>query len=102
MFQDYLISFSLQTIPQYLDHGKNILHLSQRVNTELSKLDTYFKINKLSINIEKTKYMIFGPRRQTNFEICLKIDNVPLEKVHVIEFLGVEIDSGLTWKSHIP
>jgi hypothetical protein len=84
-----------------LDHGKTMLHLSQRVNTELSKLATYFKINKLSINTEKTKYMIFGPRRQTNSEICLKIDNVPLEKVNVIKFLGVDIDSGLTWKSHI-
>ena len=31
------------------------------MNDELIKLDIWFKINKLSLNIQKTKYMIYLP-----------------------------------------
>ena len=84
-----------------LDSDKNLSTLSSRVNLELVKLDTWFKTNKLSLNTDKTKYIIFGSKCKTKTDICIKIVNTAIERVNDIKFLGVDIDSELTWKSHI-
>ena len=57
---------------------------------------------KLSINVKKTKLMIFRPRQKTlpiNRQII--IENNVLERVDNPRFLGVYIDQHLTWKSHV-
>ena len=41
---------------------KNLQCVTQRVNKELDKLSNWFCSNKLSINLEKTHFMIFKPR----------------------------------------
>ena len=33
--------------------------LNKRVNYELCKISTWFKINKLSLNVKKTNFMLF-------------------------------------------
>ena len=56
--------------------------------------------NKLSLNLEKTKVMIFGNwKEKTNMNI--QIDNKIIEKVSEIKFLGIIIDKNLNWKAHI-
>ena len=57
---------------------------------------------KLSINVKKTKLMIFRPRQKTlpiNRQI-IKENNV-LEQVDNPKFLEVYIDQHLTWKTHV-
>ena len=41
--------------------NENIGELFQQMNKELKKVCTWFKANKLSINIDKTKWTIFYP-----------------------------------------
>ena len=36
------------------------------MNNGLSKLNTWFKSNKLSLNLKKTNYMLLGTRNKTN------------------------------------
>ena len=67
---------------------------------ELIKLSKWFSVNKLSLNIRKTSYMLFG-NRHVNDDIQICIDREELEKVHVTKFLGVYIDYRLDWKRHI-
>ena len=43
--------------------GKNLDHLMGTVVKELDALTRWFSINKLSLNVSKTKYMIFGNRK---------------------------------------
>lgn len=69
-------------------------------NEELVKLKTWMDINKLSLNLNKTKVMMFGNYKE-NAEILLSIDGVTLEIVSEIKFLGITIDSKLSWKPHI-
>ena len=40
-------------------------HMSQQINTELRNIQEWLNINKISLNVSKTKYMIFHhyPRR---------------------------------------
>ena len=78
----------------------NYLSLCDLVNMELIKLSKWFSVNKLSLNIRKTSYMLFG-NRQVNDDIQICIDREELEKVHVTKFVGVYIDYQLDWKRHI-
>ena len=54
---------------------KNLNSLIQTVNFELIKLTSWFQVNRLSINIKKTKYMLFKPRqkRQTLHQLTVKL-----------------------------
>jgi hypothetical protein len=80
----------------------NTESLQKKVNTELSKISTWFKLNKLSLNIKKTNFMFFNNKQKpTDPTPDINIDNVKIEKVDQTKFLGVIINSKLTWDDHI-
>ena len=70
------------------------------MNEELKKLTLWFKINKLSLNIEKTSYIHFGKHTKGK-QSELYIDKCQVIETNVYKFLGVLVDSHLNWKSHI-
>jgi len=80
---------------------KNLITLETRVNNILAKLKEWLAANKLSLNISKTSYILFSLKKVTNSSIVLKIDSFEIAQVNLVKFLGVIIDSKLTWKSHI-
>ena len=43
---------------------KNLNSLIKTVNFELIKITSWFQVNRLSINIKKTKHMLFKPRQK--------------------------------------
>ena len=74
--------------------------LMENFNQELQKLFDWLLVNKLVLNVNKTKYMVFTKRNiEYNFEI--KIGNEYIERVSSLKFLGVTIDSALSWHEHI-
>jgi len=76
--------------------------LINTLNTELSKVSLWFKCNKLSLNIDKTCFMHFtNSQSRTNHNINLTIDNIPIIEKKSTKFLGVIIDSNLSWNDHI-
>ena len=74
-------------------------------NEELRKVANWFKANKLSLNISKTKYSLYHSTRKIkdipNILPPLQIDNVPVKREFVTKFLGVYLDANLSWKHHI-
>ena len=67
----------------------------------MTKLIEWFKANKLSINLGKTKYMIFNPRMiNATCTEKIKIGNTTIGKVDEFKFLGIIFDSQLSWKAH--
>uniref|UniRef100_A0A3Q3KL62 Reverse transcriptase domain-containing protein n=1 Tax=Monopterus albus TaxID=43700 RepID=A0A3Q3KL62_MONAL len=79
---------------------ENLQQLSVRVSEEFGKIKKWCDNNLLSLNLEKTKYMVFGNRRPHN-ELQLRIGGANIERVYEIKFLGVMVDDRLSWKSHI-
>ena len=69
------------------------------MNTELVKLSEWFKINKLSLNVKKSNYMLFGKKITEVLPVIL--DGVELIRVNCTKFLGVIIDERFTWVNHI-
>jgi len=45
-----------------LDSGSDLNTVINRVNIEINKMAVWFRSNKLAVNINKTKYMIFRMR----------------------------------------
>ena len=73
------------------------------LNTELAKINQWIQCNRLSLNIEKTNYMIMAdPRNKVYHENCkITINGQNIICVHNTKFLGVIIDESMSWKHHI-
>src|SRR6056300_915965 len=73
------------------------------INDELNELHIWLSVNKLSINIDKTKYIIFKTKNKViNYcDIDLKINDASIERVANFNFLGLTIDECVSWKPHI-
>ena len=76
---------------------------SDTLNYELKKVYKWLCINKLSLNIRKTKYIIFHNKNKKIEHIVpsIKLENATVEKIDNINFLGIHIDGTLDWNSHI-
>ena len=80
----------------------NITHLIATLNNELNNINIWMKANKLSVNIEKTNYIVFKSRqKKINDNFALFYDTKLLKQKHDVNFLGVYIDENLNWKPHI-
>ena len=71
---------------------------SEYINIELSKVSSCLKLNKLALNVSKTKYMFcHNIHKHINSEdIKISIDNIKIEHVDEFNFLGLTIDKHLT------
>ena len=61
----------------------------------------WLNINKLSLNIDKTKYIIFSIKTKVKDTPDVTIGANVVERVKSIKFLGVIIDENVSWTEHI-
>ena len=72
--------------------------LMDLINSEMLKLSDWFKANKLSLNIQKSNYMIFKPRqRRDELTLNIKMSGFKMIQVKEVNFLGVILDETLSW-----
>ena len=71
------------------------------INEELNKVSNWLKPNKLSLNINKTKAMVFHTHQRIVQPPVIRIENTNVEYLSEFNFLGIIIDQHLSWKSHI-
>ena len=83
--------------------GECINSISDSINTELQNVSNWLAVNMLSLNIKKTKFMVFHPYQKNieNFIPSLKIGGTNIERVKEFNFLGLIIEETLSWKSHV-
>ena len=70
------------------------------INTELNKMDTWLELTKLTMNVDKSKTMLFHKRRKVN-PINIKIDHRIIERVSQFSFLGIMIEENFTLKNYV-
>ena len=82
---------------------KNLKSLINLVNQELIRLNCWFIANKLSLNINKTNFIIFTNKKYNKDEIknAISFDGKFINPVASTKFLGVHIDERLSWSTHI-
>ncbi|XP_065678502.1 uncharacterized protein LOC136093427 [Hydra vulgaris] len=82
--------------------NNNINKLFYDMNIELTKISDWFKSNKLSLNIDKTKWIFFHPQFKkhllpSNIPL-LHIDNIQIKRVTFKNVLGILVEENLSWK----
>ena len=75
--------------------------LQRTVNKALKKLVEWLRANRLSLNVDKTEFIIFRPPRLSCERITLNLDGKKIFESTNIKYLGLLMDSRLTWKFHI-
>ena len=83
--------------------GKDLDVLLQRINSELLAIHEWLCSNRLTLNLSKTKYLVFQPRQKINSNLYppLKLADQYLEKSYSVKYLGLIIDCFLSWHEHI-
>ena len=81
--------------------NKNENSVEQNINEELNKISGWLKVNKLSLNAKKSKFMIFKHVNKTVEPLSLKIENTNIERGKHFNFLGLTISDNLEWKTHV-
>ena len=85
--------------------SKNLVELQDCMNTELKSLNTWLEVNKLSLNIAKTEFMVIGSRQRLathgNLDLDVFVDNKRIKRVSSSESLGLTIDENLNWSKNI-
>ena len=72
------------------------------MNEDLKLLFNWLRTNRLSLNISKTEFIIFRPpRTKLAQRITLSLNRIKIFESTKIKYLGVIMDSKLTWKHHI-
>ena len=62
------------------------------INNELNKVQKWLTANKLTLNVNKTKYIVFHSSKKNINHIIPQI---------ILNFLGITLDENLSWNSHI-
>jgi hypothetical protein len=77
------------------------VNINDKINIEINHISEWLSSNKLSLNIGKSKFMIFHhPNKKFN-EPQIAINNIQIEQGTSFNFLGITIDKQLTWKQHV-
>ena len=99
--------FADDTTFQY--SGVNLDLLFEKANSELDKAAIWFKANKLTLNVKKTKFMLF---QEKNAQLDLQYLNITIGNRNVeqvgtnckekyFKFVGHVLDDKFTWTGHV-
>ena len=82
--------------------SNSLIDLEKTVNKELEKLYLWLNVNRLSLNIDKTNFIIFHPyNKPLKQHVTIKINKKAINEKESIKYLGVLVDSSLSWKYQI-
>ncbi len=94
---DTTLSTTLEIVIKDTNGGS----IEAKLNRELAGINDWLKSNKLSLNVIKSKYMIFHTAQKNVIPLQLNIGNTIIERVYEFNFLGLTINENLNWKSHV-
>jgi len=81
--------------------NQHLLNLTNMVNAELIEFAEWSFSNRLSMNVEKNNYMMFTTRPVPDVPSPIILNGCHLIPADDVIFLGVTIDSNLSFKIHI-
>ena len=92
-----LISFADDTNLLYND--SNLQTLETKINQDLRQISNWLQINKLNLNVDKSKLLLFrkDTQKHNNQELNLTINNNRIKEYTETNFLGVILQNNLKW-----
>ena len=77
------------------------INKSVNENAELENINKWLCSNKLSLNIKKTKFMVFHQNQKQVQYPNININNIEINHVSQLKLLGLILSVHLKWKKHI-
>ena len=71
------------------------------MNSDLEIINNWLACNKLSLNINKTKYIVFHSKHRKVIYPSSEIENILIEKVCKFNYLGLLMHENAKWNFHI-
>ena len=68
---------------------------------EFESLYKWYKANRLSLNFDKTHFMQFTTKNSPQIDLDISYANKLISKAYDTTFLGIHVDSTLSWRIHI-
>ena len=89
--------------------GFDTPHLFEVANHELQNASNWFRANKLTLNVKKTKFMLFSGHNKVNEaqNLNLQINGKNVDQIgnsckeKYFKFVGHVLDENLTWEGHL-
>ena len=82
-------------------HSNKLKTLETELNCDLKLCNEWLKVNRLSLNVDKSKFILFHSQHKninyTNFSI--KINGIKLNPTEHVKYLCVYMDKHLSWDS---
>jgi len=76
--------------------------LETNLNYDLKNLNQWLCANRLSLNIDKTRLLLFHSKyNKKNYDINIKMKGIKLEPSQSVQYLGLYLDDNLSWDYHI-
>ena len=106
---DLNLSIKASTVSHFAD-DTSILYASKKsktlesvLNYDLKLCVEWLKVNRLSLNVEKSKLLIFQTRNSiTDYDnISIKLDGCKLFPAGHVKYLGLNLDKFLNWDCHV-
>ena len=75
---------------------------THEINNHISKVYDWLAVNKLSLNVKKTKYIVFHAINKNIEGVIpeLSINGIIIERVQNFNFLGIFFNKHMFWKTH--
>ena len=80
--------------------SENERKLQLLIDQELACICNWLEMNRLTLNTQKTVYQMYGHLGNSS-DLNIKLNNVTIDRVESVKYLGVYIDSGLKCAAHI-
>ncbi len=100
-FVIYADDTNLNTNLEVIVQNRHGIDINNLINTELAQVSDWLKCNMLSLNVKKSKYMIFHKPQKKIPSLKLIMNDTIIEKVSEFDFLGLTLNQHLNWKCHI-
>ena len=81
--------------------GRELKALCENVCEELNKVDEWLKANRLSLNIDKTYFMIHTHNNYDINDCIIRIRDRRIKHVTSFKFLGLTIDDNFSYNEHV-
>ena len=81
--------------------GNDTEEIQNSIVRELKNIFKWLDVNKLCLNVTKSKFMIFQMPQKKVPQLSFDIDGLQIDQVYEFNFLGLIIDANLNWKAHL-
>ena len=79
----------------------NSSKFEEDINNTIDNINDWFRGNTSTLNFDKTYFLKFRPRNSYEINTKISCNNKLIKETNNTKFLGLDIDSSLSWKNHI-